>query len=235
MASCTDRQLGKRHLEQLGRYQQYWWDGDDERDYGEAMERPFSALVFTLLSQNTSSPNTRRAYRSLRGSFEVTPETLRNADEQVIAKAIKPGGLHHIKARRIWEFAGHALDEYDGDLSWVYDEPRQEVRQKLLEMPGIGPKTADVLLSHVHGHREAFVVDTHMFRIAYRLGLVEDNASYEEVQRCLTSFFSWRDIPDGEKDRVAQLFWFLARHTCSARNPRCGECPLADICDQRLK
>lgn len=235
MASCTDKQLGRHHLEQLEHYEQYWWSGDDERSYREAMSEPFSALVFTLLSQNTSSRNTRQAYRGLRDSFDVTPAALREADEATVAAAIKPGGLHHVKARRIRELAGHVLDEYDGDLAWVHEMPRDVARQRLLEMPGVGPKTADVLLSGVHTHREAFVVDTHMFRIAYRLGLVERNASYREVQRCLTAFFPWDDIPGGERDRVAQLFWFLARETCSARRPRCDSCPLADICEQRLE
>ncbi len=235
MASCMDKQLGYRHLEQLERYERYRWDGDDEQVYREAMEQPFSALVFTLLSQNTSSHNTRRAYRGLRGSFDVTPEALRSADEEAVAAAIRPGGLHHVKAGRIGRLAMHVLDEHDGDLSWVYDEPRRAVRHTLLEMPGIGPKTADVLLSHIHGHRAAFVVDTHMFRIAYRLGLVDAGASYGEVQRCLTAFFPWEGIPGGERDRVARLFWFLARETCSARQPRCRECPLVDICAQRLE
>lgn len=235
MASCTDRQLECRHLEQLERYEQYWWSGDDEQRYRGAMSEPFSALVFTLLSQNTSSRNTRRAYRGLRGSFKVAPVALRDADEAAVAAAIKPGGLHYVKARRIRELAAFVLDVYDGDLGWISDTPREVARQRLLEMPGVGPKTADVLLSRVHGHREAFVVDTHMFRIAFRLGLVERNASYEEVQRCLTAFFPWELIPEGERDRVAQLFWLLARETCSARNPRCSRCPLADVCDTRLE
>lgn len=235
MTSCTDKQLGKRHLKALERYEQYWWDADDERDYQQAMQEPFSSLVFTLLSQNTSSQNTRRAYRGLRRAFSITPEALHHADESVLARAIKPGGLHHVKAGRIRELAGYVLNECGGDLSWVYDTPQDAVRARLLEMPGIGPKTADVLLSHIHGHREAFVVDTHMFRIAYRLGLVERGASYDEVQRCLTSFFPWEDIPAERRERTAGLFWFLARHTCRARAPRCRECPLTDICARRLE
>ncbi|MBS3773361.1 MAG: endonuclease III [Candidatus Thermoplasmatota archaeon] len=235
MASCTDRQLGRRHLEQLERYERYWWNEEDEDDYHMAMSRPFSALIFTLLSQNTSSANTRRAYRGLRTAFDVTPAALLAADEATLATAIRPGGLHHVKAGRIKELAAFVLDEYDGDLGWTYDLPRETVRRRLLAMPGIGPKTADVLLSHIHGQREAFVVDTHMFRIAFRLGLVEHGTSYARVQRCLTAFFPWDAIPSGQRDRVVQLFWFLARHTCSARNPRCPECPLADICEQRLE
>jgi endonuclease-3 len=235
MASCTDKQLGRPHLKALERYEEYWWGEDDERDYQQAMQEPFSSLVFTLLSQNTSSQNTRRAYEGLRSSFEVTPKSLCCADESALARAIMPGGLHHVKAGRIRELAAYILDEYDGDLSWVYDAPQDIVRDRLLEMPGIGPKTADVLLSHIHGHRDAFVVDTHMFRIAYRLGLVERGASYGEVQRCIASFFPWKDIPAERQERTAGLFWFLARHTCRARVPRCGECPLADICAQRLE
>ena len=124
------------------------------------------------------------------------------ADESALSLAIKSGGLHHIKAVRIWELAAYVLDEYSGDLSWVYTMPQDSVRIRLMEMPGIGPKTADVLLFRIHGHQDAIVVDTHMFRIANWLGLVERGASYDEVKRCLTSFFPWENIPVERRERT---------------------------------
>ncbi|HID25461.1 MAG TPA: hypothetical protein EYP23_03245 [Thermoplasmata archaeon] len=94
-------------------------------------------------------------------------------------------------------------------------------------------KTADVLISSIHGYKEALVVDTHMGRIAVRLGLVEENASYHEVQEALTAFLPWDNLPRGKEERLVGLLWMLAKHTCSSRKPRCGECLLARICDKR--
>jgi endonuclease-3 len=216
-------------------YSKYWWSRDEEALFRKAMSDPFQNIIFTLLSQNTSSENTRRAYLGLIRKFEVTPQRLVDVDETELSEAIRPGGLQKIKARRIKEIARYVLLEYNGDLSWVYSEPKEVVRKKVMKLPGVGDKTADVLISSIHGHREALVVDTHMRRIAIRLGLVKENASYQEVQEALTRFFPWESIPKQKEERIVGLFWMLAKHTCTARKPKCKECMLAGICDKRIK
>lgn len=95
---------------------------------------------------------------------------------------------------------------------------------RLTELPGIGEKTADVLLASKYGYHEVFVIDTHMDRIAKRLGLVEENAKYAEIQEAVKKF-----LPKSE--RVGGLFWLLAKYTCRAQRPKCYECPLNNICD----
>ena len=95
-----------------------------------------------------------------------------------------------------------------------------------MELPGIGKKTADVLLAHQHSYKEVTVVDTHMDRLAKRLGLVEPNARYEEIQKALEDF-----IPYEKRERVSGLLWLLAKYTCKAQNPRCQECPIIEECD----
>ena len=202
--------------------------------FREAMSDPFKNIIFTLLSQNTSSENTRRAYLGLIHKFDVTPQCLVEVDEKEISEAIRPGGLHRVKAKRMKQIAQYVLSEYDGDLSWVYKEQKEVVRDKIMKLPGVGDKTADVLISSIYGHREALVVDTHMRRIAVRLGLVEENASYQETQKALTNFFPWKNIPKGKEERMVGLFWMLAKHTCAAREPRCESCMLAGICDKRI-
>jgi endonuclease-3 len=214
-------------------YSRYWWSRDEESLFTEAMKDPFKNIVFTLLSQNTSSENTRRAYLGLIRKLRVTPQCLVEADEKKISEAIRPGGLHRVKAKRIKEIAKLVLSEYDGDLSWVYREPKEVVRERIMKLPGVGDKTADVLISSIHGHREAMVVDTHMRRIAVRLGLVEKNAHYQEVQKALTDFFPWNSIPRGKEERTVGLFWMLAKHTCAARASKCDKCLLAGICEKR--
>ncbi len=198
------------------------------------MSNPFKNIIFTLLSQNTSSVNTHRAYLGLLREFEVTPKSLAEANEKEMSEAIRPGGLHKVKARRIKEIARYVLSEYSGDLSWVFKEPKEVAREKVVKLPGVGDKTADVLISSIHGHREALVVDTHMWRIAVRLGLVEKNANYKEIQEALTNFFPWKSIPKAKEERMVGLFWMLAKHTCVARRPKCENCILVGICDKNI-
>ncbi len=229
--SCSDKKMPAGLVSVLEKnYAKYWWQDSD--DYREAMKDPFKNLIFTLLSQNTSSENTRRAYAGLKSGFDITPESLVNADEREISRAIKPGGLHRTKARRIKEISSYVLQKFDGDLSWVFDMPKEGARAEITKIPGIGDKTADVLLSSIHGRKEAFVIDTHMARIARRIGLVDGKAGYEEIQKKLVEFIPWEAIPKDKEERVIGLFWLFAKHTCNARKPRCSECMLNKICEK---
>jgi len=211
------------------KYSKYWWSPEEEEVYKKAVSNPFTNIVFTILSQNTSSKNTMRAYISLSKRIKITPENLSKLKEENVAEAIKPGGLHRIKAKRLINLAKTIIKEWKGDMSWVYRTPKNELRKYLVEINGIGDKTADVLLSSIYGKREAFVVDTHMRRIAIRLGLVTKNAKYGEIQDALTRFLPWKGMDNEE--RLAGLFWMLARNTCTARNPKCYECILSEICE----
>jgi len=231
MTSCSDKKMPADILPALEKnYARYWWE--DSEDYEEAMKDPFKNLIFTLLSQNTSSENTRRAYRGLKSNFTIEPQQLLNADEEEISRVIRPGGLHRIKAKRIKQISRYVMEEFNGDLSWVFTMPKESVRERIIKIPGIGYKTADVLLSSIHGQREAFVVDTHMARIAKRLGIVDKKAGYGEIQEKLKQFFPWEAIPKEKGERFVGLFWLLAKHTCSARKPKCDKCILNEICDK---
>jgi endonuclease-3 len=180
-----------------------------------------------VLSQNTSGENCARAYQGLTKRFEVTPWALAKADEKEIKKAIRPGGLHNIKARRIREIAQAVIDRWNGDLRWVLEESDDRVREELTKLPGVGDKTADVLLAHFAGRRR-IPIDTHMNRIAKRLGIVSPSARYEEIEQALVAF-----LPPDKVQRGSGLLWLLAKHTCKARRPQCGECPLRGICAQK--
>jgi endonuclease-3 len=209
------------------KYGRYWWPVE----YPEEVSKdPFKNLIITVLSQNTSETNCVRAYNGLTAKFKVTPEALAEAHIQDLKRAIKSGGLYNIKSKRIKEISKAVLEKFGGDLSSVLALPKQEAREKFMELPGIGPKTADVLLTSRHGYSQAFVVDTHMDRIAKRLGLVKTDAKYEEIQRALQSFIPW-----DKGERVGGLFWLLAKYTCRAQNPKCSECPLIGICDYGKK
>ncbi|MBO3755250.1 MAG: endonuclease III, partial [Candidatus Brockarchaeota archaeon] len=156
------------------------------------------------------------------------------ASEGKISKAIKPGGLHRVKAKRIKEASRYIVEKFSGNLSAVLTLPKEEARKTLKQIPGVGDKTADVLLTSIHGYRETLVVDTHMSRIAKRLGLAEDNAKYEDIQESLKEFIPWSEIPKEKWERIVGLLWLLAKHTCKAQRPKCKECPLANLCEKRI-
>jgi len=216
------------------KYGRYWWTEDEEQVFKDVFNQPFKNLIFTILSQNTSGENTRRAYLSLASRFLVEPYTLAEAEENEISEAIRPGGLHKVKARRIKEGSRYVVEKFGGDLSTVLSFPKEEARKVLKQIPGVGDKTADVLLSSIHGYREMLVVDTHMSRIAKRLGLVNDNAKCEDIQKSLKEFIPWNEIPQESWERIVGLFWLLAKHTCKAQRPKCGECLLTDICEKGI-
>jgi endonuclease-3 len=111
-------------------------------------------------------------------------------------------------------------------VSSVLALPKEEARKKLMELPGVGKKTADVLLAQKHSYAEVMVVDTHMDRIAKRLGLVKPDAKYEDIQKAYKIFVPWE-----KGERTGGLLWLLAKYTCRARNPKCQECPIVELCD----
>jgi endonuclease-3 len=205
------------------KYGKYWWPVEYPKD---VFSDPFRNLIITVLSQNTSELNCVRAYKGLAAKFEVKPEVLVKADQIKIKEAIRSGGLYNIKSKRIKELSRVVLEKFSGDLTSVLSLPKEEAKRRLMELPGIGNKTADVLLASRYGYHEVFVVDTHMERIAKRLGLAAKDAKYAEIQEAIKHF-----IPRDKDDRIGGLFWLLAKYTCRAQKPKCHECPLSEICD----
>jgi endonuclease-3 len=196
----------------------------------ETSKDPFKNLIITVLSQNTSEINCVRAYNGLTARFKVEPQVLAHAREADVREAIRSGGLYNVKAKRIIEVSKAVLERFAGDLAPTLALTKKEAREKLMELPGIGPKTADVLLASRHGYSQVFVVDTHMDRIAKRLGLVKSDAKYEEIQLALKGFIPW-----DKGERVGGLLWLLAKYTCRAQSPKCPECILAETCDYGKK
>lgn len=204
------------------RYSKYWWPVEYPKD---VFSDPFKNLIITILSQNTTEINCVRAYKGLARDFKVKPQVLAKAKLASIKRAIRSGGLYNVKSRRIKDLSQTVLDKFNGDLRPVLDLPKGEAKIRLMDLPGIGEKTADVLLASKYGYHEVFVVDTHMDRIAKRLGLVNHKAKYPEIQEAIKRF-----IPKDKNDRAGGLFWLLAKYTCRAQNPRCSECPILALC-----
>jgi endonuclease-3 len=192
--------------------------------YGRPLPRPHRApvdeLVLTVLSQNTNDRNRDVAYHRLRERFSGWSE-VRAAPVAQIEEAIRPGGLAPTKAVRIRRI----LEALDGDdLSWLAGAPVAEGREFLLSLPGVGRKTAACVLLFSYGLHDV-PVDTHVHRVGTRLGLFAERASLEE---CHDELNRLSDPGDGYEVHVALIRH--GRRTCTARGPRCLECPLLGVC-----
>ncbi len=199
-----------------------------ERVYGprpwRCWGRPLDGLIGTVLSQHTSDTNSDAAYESLRRAFPTWRACMEARPERV-ERAIRRGGLARQKTRSIQAIL-RSIQADRGTLSldFLARWPLRRAREYLLALPGVGPKTAACVLMFNLG-RPALPVDTHVHRLARRLGLIPDNASAVEAHEILGAACP---------RRLVYPFHVLliehGREVCRARNPRCDECILAGIC-----
>ncbi|MDQ3783475.1 MAG: endonuclease III [Actinomycetota bacterium] len=182
-------------------------------------------LVGTLLSQHTSDTNTARAFAGLKTRFP-TWEEVRSAPTEEVADAIRAGGLADQKAPRIKAILTE-IEEREGalDLSRLQNLPDEEVGDYLCSLPGVGPKTAACVLVFSMG-RSAFPIDTHVHRVARRLGWIEDRVTAEAAGRELGP-----KVPAELRYSLHMALIDHGRKVCKARNPRCTQCVLFDLCD----
>ncbi len=187
---------------------------------------PLSELILTLLSQNTSGQNTRRAFSSLRERFESW-EAVAEASVEDIAQAIKGGGLAQVKAARIKAILETIRRERGGlDLSFLAELPLPEAKAWLRKLPGVGPKTVACVLLFSLG-RPVLPVDTHVYRVSRRLGLISAKVSPERAQEELE-----RQLPPEEFERFHLNLIEHGRRVCRARRPRCEVCILRQECPE---
>jgi endonuclease-3 len=192
--------------------------------YGKPVEHPHRApvdeLILTVLSQNTNDRNRDVAYARLTARFDSW-DAVRDAPTIEVEDAIRPGGLAPTKAVRIQEIL-RALD--GDDLSELATEPLADARERLVELPGVGRKTAACVLLFSFG-RPDIPVDTHVTRSGPRPARAPPGAPpaapHDELLRLV-------DPEDAYEIHVSLIRH--GRRTCAARNPRCHECPLLSLC-----
>jgi len=188
---------------------------------------PFQTLIITVLSQATADKNTARAFENLSRRFSITPEALAKASVEEVENAIRVGGLYRNKSRVIKAISHVILEQFNGSLDFIYSLPFEEARKILLNIPGVGPKTADVVLLFCAG-KPTIPVDTHVNRVSKRLGLAPQRADYEGVRRALEILYSPEDyLP------VHLLLISLGRKYCKARKPLCKPCPVNTVCPSK--
>ncbi|RLI12907.1 endonuclease III [Candidatus Bathyarchaeota archaeon] len=188
---------------------------------------PFKVLVRTIISQSTAEINTKRAYENLSKKVILTPKGLAEADVEEIEEALFVAGLYRNKSRIIKRVSEAILKDMGGSLDFIYSDPLEKARRKLLRLPGVGPKTADILLLFCAG-KPVLPVDTHVNRVSKRLGFVPEKAGYEEVRKTLETLYAPK-----EYFKVHMLFISLGRRFCKAVNPRHDKCPVRHLCPSK--
>jgi endonuclease III len=217
------------------------------RPRNEPHHAPLDELVLTVLSQNTTDRNRDVAYARLRARFPDWQAVL-DAPVGEVEEAIRPGGISRVKARRIQDMLATIRVEaapgkdpspasraegVEGsspsaaiplDLRSLATAPRDEAFDFLERLPGVGRKTAACVLLFSFDRPE-LPVDTHVYRVASRLGLIRPKASFEEAHDVMVSVSDAGDVYELHVNMIRH-----GRRICTARDPRCRECPLLSIC-----
>ncbi len=182
-------------------------------------ENPFQLLVATILSAQCTDERVNQVTPELFKKFP-TPEAMAKASVEEIAELIKSTGFYNQKAKYIKEAAQMIVEKYGGVVP--------KTMKELLELPGVARKTANIVLANGYGIVEGIPVDTHVKRLATRLGLVSARTP-EKIEKELLKVVDKKD-------------WFVfplllqahGRKVCLARKPRCEECVLRDLCNDYL-
>ena len=199
-----------------------------DRCYGRPQQQtsgaPVTELVLTLLSQHTSDHNSGKAMHRLLEHFPAWDDIVA-APTSEVEEAIRPGGLAPTKAPRLQALLAEVRERTDGyDLSELAEMPLADAKAWLRSLPGVGPKTAACVLLFALG-RPALPVDTHVERVAHRLGLVPKKASAEKAHVILEKKLAPDEVYAFHVDLIQH-----GRRTCHARGPRCDDCPLLERC-----
>ena len=182
---------------------------------------PWRLLVMGRLSAQCTDARVNIVCREL---FEMFPtaEAMANGDIAEIERIVKPCGLYRMKAQNIKDASVMLLRDYGGQLPDSIDE--------LLKFPGVGRKIANLLVGDVFG-KPAIVCDTHCIRICGRLGMYpEKEKNPEKIEKILREL-----IDESEGSDFCHRIVNFGRDVCTARSPMCDTCPLADLCDKRIK
>lgn len=199
---------------------QGWWPG----------ETPFEVCVGAILTQNTTWSNVERAIAQLRRAGVLEPRALAALSESELALLIRPAGCFRVKARRLRAFLKALVNECEGAVERLLAGPTEDVRRRLLAIPGIGPETADCMLLYAGAHLR-FVVDAYTRRVFSRHGWLRGDEDYETIQaRCEEALARGKseEVLDLWRDYHAQLVQ-VGKTYCRAREPRCAECPLREL------
>jgi endonuclease III related protein len=192
----------------------HWWPA----------ETPIEVCVGAILTQNTNWLNVEKAIVNLKREGVLSLEALWDLDRERLAELIRPSGFFNVKSVRLKEFIGWVLNGH-GSLDAMFSGDWGELREELIGVRGIGRETCDSILLYAGG-KPSFVVDAYTKRLFYRLGLVGETASYEEVRA-----FFMNALPSDSAlfNEYHALIVEHCKHHCR-KKPICGGCPLRTRC-----
>ncbi|AHY47603.1 nth: endonuclease III [Rubrobacter radiotolerans] len=176
---------------------------------------PLELLVAVILSAQSTDVRVNAVTESLFRKYRSPEDYLAVAQEE-LEEDIRPAGFFRNKAKAIQGMARRLIEAHDGEV------PRS--MEDLVALPGVGRKTANVVLGNAFGINEGVVVDTHVKRLANRLGLTE-NTDPEKVERDLLPL-----VPENDRTVFSHLLILHGRRVCKARKPLCEACVLSDLC-----
>lgn len=180
---------------------------------------PFTLTIAVLLSAQTTDAAVNKVTPQLFKRWP-TAQSLAEADPSDVEEVIRNIGLHRVKAKNCVRLAQMLLECYDGEVPSTMEE--------LQRLPGVGRKTANIILNQGFGIVEGIAVDTHVFRIAHKLRL-SVASSPDKVEADLL-----RILPKERWQPINHQWVLFGREICIARRPRCGECPISDLCPSSL-
>lgn len=180
-------------------------------------ENAYQLLVATILAAQCTDKRVNMVTPPLFAAYP-TPAALAKASEEEILQHVKSVSYPNSKAAHLAAMSRMLVSDFNGEVPHTMEE--------LTKLPGVGRKTANVVLAFAFG-QAAMPVDTHVFRVSHRLGLVKDAPTPEAVEKQLVAQFPQEHISNAHH-------WLLlhGRYVCTARNPKCERCPLTSICEE---
>jgi len=192
----------------------HWWPG----------ESPLEIIIGAVLTQNTAWRNVESAIGNLKEKQFVHIEKILQADTAQIEELIRPAGFFRIKTERLRNLLFFIKKDYKGSLEWMFEEDVWTLREKLLQVKGIGEETADCILLYAGG-KAVFVIDAYTRRVLLRHRLIREGMTYGELQRFFMDHLS-RDA--ALYNQYHALFVETGKSFCT-KVPQCSACPLREF------
>lgn len=193
---------------------QHWWPG----------ETPFEIMVGAILTQNTNWKNVEKAIRNLKDAGVFSPSAMLEIHPQRLASLIKSSGYFNQKTKKLKNFLRFFKAEYGFLINRIRDEETYSIREKLLNVNGIGRETADSILLYAL-EKPIFVVDAYTYRVLSRHNIVPEDASYDEIQELFMNNLE-HDVQLFNEYHA--LFVKVGKNYCK-RTPECETCPLNEV------
>ncbi|MFA4989577.1 MAG: endonuclease III domain-containing protein [Candidatus Omnitrophota bacterium] len=194
---------------------QRWWPADTA----------FEVMVGAILTQNTSWPNVEKAIANLKKHKALEPARLYHLPPKKLARLIRSAGFYNVKAKRLKEFLDFFVNNYGSSIKKISKAKVAPLRKELLAIKGVGPETADSILLYAL-HKPIFVIDAYTRRVFSRHKFIQEDATYDQVQRLFMLNLK-KDVKLFNEYHA--LLVALAKNYCLKSAPKCSVCPL-DFC-----